>query len=225
MVPCAALAGRSGPLPCARLRRRQRYGLAQPAHPGAAWRRARACARTATSQSTAEQPRTVSQRAAAQRRLSLSDTPSRRAGARQGQAFGDVFPRFPNAVVLGVSNLRSGHTRINPPAALRLEAGDALARPAPPARPGPDPAARRASSACGLLEHAAPARICSGHGLPARIGLGHAAPARTGGWQLTTLSLCPESRKRFPALVSTRDARIFQRKKKGRAGAGAPRRW
>ena len=44
----------------------------------------------------------------------------------QGLAFGDVFPRFPNAIVLGVSNVRSGHTRINPPASLRLEAGDAL---------------------------------------------------------------------------------------------------
>jgi len=77
---------------------------------------------------------------------------------RQGLAFGDVFPRFPNAVVLGVSNLRSGHTRINPPAALRLEAGDALARPRPPPRPAANPAARRASSACGLLGHAAPAR-------------------------------------------------------------------
>ena len=47
---------------------------------------------------------------------------------RQGLAFGDVFPRFPNAIVLGVSNPRTGRTRINPPAELRLEAGDALVR-------------------------------------------------------------------------------------------------
>ena len=46
----------------------------------------------------------------------------------QGLAFGDVFPRLPNAIVLGVSNLRTGHTRINPPASLRLEDGDALVR-------------------------------------------------------------------------------------------------
>ena len=46
----------------------------------------------------------------------------------QGLAFGDVFPRFPNAIVLGVSNVRSGYTRINPPGSLRLEAGDALVR-------------------------------------------------------------------------------------------------
>lgn len=39
-----------------------------------------------------------------------------------------MFPRFPNAIVLGVSNVRSGHTRINPPATLRLEPGDALVR-------------------------------------------------------------------------------------------------
>lgn len=46
--------------------------------------------------------------------------------AWQGLTFGDIFPRFPNAIILGVSNLRTGHTRINPPAELRLEAGDAL---------------------------------------------------------------------------------------------------